>query len=144
MSEWNLSQNGSAKTFRPPSDNSSYFQKNIDQAVEKARAEINEQVRHEANTAIHNIVTAKDAEIAELKEQLETGGSSIDIESINNMLLQAIKYGKKTDDSINNEQLVKLRDVILTWKEFFEEYKWKSNYISNKIKDLLTETNDSL
>jgi hypothetical protein len=67
-----------------------------------------------------------------------------DLDIINNSLTAALKYGEATKDNLNNERLEKIRNVIITWKEFLEEYKWKSNYISNKIKSLLQDTNDIL
>ena len=48
-----------AKSFRPPSDTTSYFDKVTAQAEQKLRAEINQQVRNEANKVIHDIVTSK-------------------------------------------------------------------------------------
>ena len=156
----------SMKTFHIPSENKSYFEKNIEQAVEKARVEITAGVRNEANQVIHKIVTEKDAEINSLKEkivELETKLEVIeqqptplinqpvgevseltDFDVINNAFTQAIKYGEKSKDNLNNEKLEIIRNVMISWKEFFEEYKWKSNYISNKIKKLLKDTNDIL
>ena len=155
-----------AQSWRPPSDNTSYFAKQNEQAIEAARAEINEQVRKEANQAIHNIVTGKDAEINDLKERIKELEMKIDIieqtptptlvqpagevsnlsdlDIINNAFERAIKYGEITEDKLNNDRLIKIRDIVIKWKEFFEEYKWKSNYISVKIKKLLKDTNDIL
>ena len=156
----------SMRTFHIDGDNSSYFDKTIETKVEQARAEIIQQVRNEANQVIHNIVTGKDAEIEDLKkkvselehtvnkleltpeqtEPLPTGTVSdlTDFDIINNAFTQAIKHGKRTEDNLNNEKLETLRETVLSWKEFFEEYKWKSNYISNKIQTLLKETNNKL
>lgn len=169
MSEWEPLPNNATRSWRPPSDNTSYFAKQNEQAIEAARAEINEQVRKEANLAIHNIVTGKDAEINDLKEKIKDLESKLnvlkekeetpvyepappsgevsnltDFDIINNAIERAIKYGEVTDDKLNNERLIKNRDIIIKWKEFFEEYKWKSNYISVKIKKLLKDTNDIL
>ena len=156
----------SMKTFHIPNENKSYFEKNIESAVEKARVEITEGVRNEANQVIHKIVLEKDAEINSLKEnisELEANLETLeqqpttviqppagevsdltDFEVINNAFIQAIKYGEKTQDNLNNDKLELVREVMVSWKEFFEEYKWKSNYISNKIKKLLKDTNDIL
>jgi uncharacterized protein YcbX len=156
----------SMKTFHIPNENKSYFEKNIESAVEKARVEITEGVRNEANQVIHKIVLEKDAEINSLKENiseleakletLEQQPTTViqppagevsdltDFEVINNAFIQAIKYGEKTQDNLNNDKLELVREVMVSWKEFFEEYKWKSNYISNKIKKLLKDTNDIL
>ena len=156
----------SMKTFHIPNENKSYFEKNIESAVEKARIEITEGVRNEANQVIHKIVLEKDAEINLLKENISeleaklealeqqpativqppTGEVSnlTDFEIINNAFIQAIKYGEKTQDDLNDDKLESIRGVMLSWKEFLEEYKWKSNYISNKIKNLLKDTNDIL
>eukprot|EP01046_Picozoa_sp_COSAG06_P063113 COSAG06_NODE_14522_length_1149_cov_14.741987_2_plen_168_part_00 len=167
MSNW------STQSFRPPSDDSSYFGHVREDAAEKIRNEINQQVRNEANTVIHNIVTQKDAEITKLVEQIDelkaankelesqpvevetppdytkrvvsaTFSESEDIQIINNALYRAIRYGQLTEDDLKDENLEKLRTVILSWKEFFEEYKWKSNYISTKIKKLLKDTEKML
>ncbi len=167
MSNW------STESFRPPSDNSSYFGHVRKDEAEKIRAEINQQVRNEANIAIHNIVTQKDAEIAKLVEQIDelkaaskkpepevaefapppgyikgvisaTFSESKDIQIINNALYRAIRYGQLTEDDLKDENLEKIRTIILSWKEFFEEYKWKSNHISTKIKKLLKDTEEML
>lgn len=167
MSNW------STESFRPPSDSSSYFGHVRQAEAEKIRDEINQQVRHEANMVIHNIVTQKDAEIAKLEEQIAklkaankkpepeiievgpppeytkgvisaTFSESEDIQIINNALFRAIKYGQLTEDDLKDVNLERLRTIIISWKEFFEEYKWKSNYISVKIKKLLKETDELL
>jgi hypothetical protein len=57
-----------AKSFIPPSDTSSYFDKITAKAENEIRNEINQQVRQEANDIIHKIVTAKDADISKLEE----------------------------------------------------------------------------
>ena len=156
----------SMKTFHIPSENKSYFEKNIEQAVEKARVEITAGVRNEANQVIHKIVTEKDAKINSLEEKISelktkidnleqqpktiiqppTGEVSnlTDFDIVINAFTQAIKYGETTKDVLNNNKLETLRSVMVDWKQFFEEYKWKSNYISNKIKKLLKDTNDIL
>lgn len=167
MSNW------STESFRPPSDNSSYFGHVRQAEAEKIRNEINQQVRQEANEVIHNIVTQKDAEIAKLEEKIAklkaankksepeiievgpppeytkgvisaTFSESEDIQIINNALFRAIKYGQQTEDDLKDANLERLRTIILSWKEFLEEYKWKSNYISVKIKKLLKETDKLL
>ena len=151
----------SMRTFRIDGDNSSYFDKVNEKKIQEITKQINEQVRKEANQAIHNIVTGKDAEINELKESINRLEKEIDVlkkapqptgdvtnlsdlENVCNALERALKYGEVTKDNLNNERLKKIRDIIISWKEFFEEYKWKSNYISNKIKSLLKDTNDIL
>ena len=158
MSDW------STESFRPPSDESSYFGGVRRAEAEKIRAEITQQVRNEANTVIHNIVTQKDAEIAKLEEKIAklksapkksepeytesvipaTFLESEDIQTINNAFYRAIKYGQLTEDDLKDANLERLRSIILSWKEFFEEYKWKSNYISVKIMKLLKETDEQL
>jgi len=167
MSNW------STQSFRPPSDDSSYFGHVRQDEAEKIRNEINQQVRAEANAAIHNIVTQKDAEIAKLEariDKLKTApkksepeiievstppeyikgvisavySESEDIQVINNALYRAIKYGQLTEDDLKDVNLERLRTIILSWKAFFEEYKWKSNHISVKIKKLLKETDKLL
>lgn len=167
MSNW------STESFRPPSDNSSYFGNVRKDEAEKIRNEINQQVRAEANAVIHSIVTEKDAEIAKLEERIAklkaapkksepeiiepgpppeytkgvisaTFSESEDIQIINNAFFRAIKYGQLTEDDLKDANLEKLRVIILSWKEFFEEYKWKSNYISVKIKKLLKDTDEML
>ena len=166
MSEWESLPNNAAKSWRPPTDNTSYFAKQNEQAIEAARAEINEQGRREANQVIHNIVSGKDAEIKDLKEKINELKIKVedlenkevyepakpagevsnltDLDIINNTFERAIRYGEVTKDKLNNESLEKIRDIIILWKNFLEEYKWKSNYISVKIKKLLVETNNKL
>ncbi len=162
MSDWSM------KSFNIPSDNSSYFDKVNKEKLDQAREQIIHEVRLEADRAIHNIVTGKDAEIEILKsavkkleeqktileDEIHKASNNVapagevkdltDFDIINNALVKGLKYGEKTKDVLNNEQLEKIRDVIILWKEFLEEYKWKSNYISNKIKKLLKDTNDIL
>lgn len=162
MADWNM------KSFHIPGDNSSYFDKINEKKIQEVREEILHQVRKEADQAIHNIVTGKDEEISllsnkitELEQkivQLEKNNDALpisplptgdvsdltDFDIINNAFTYAIKYGELTDDNLNDEKLETIRKVVVMWKEFFEEYKWKSNYISNKIKNLLKETNDIL
>ena len=166
-----------AKSFRPPSDNTSYFDKVKAQAEQKLRAEINQQVRNEANKVIHDIVTSKDAEIENLKQLLEekdqklaTKQSTIDslkrekrhfnipektefktedpaikveadIDHYTQEVINIFKYGKSKFGFVNENQ-EKVRQVALIWKQFLEEYKWKSNYISVKIKKLLKDTDN--
>jgi hypothetical protein len=166
-----------AKSFRPPSDNTSYFDKVTAAAEQKLRAEINQQVRDEANKVINGIVTAKDTEIENLKqiiaekdEKLATKQSTIDslkrekrhfnipekaefkveepsikveadIDNFTQEVINIFKYGKSESGFVNENQ-EKVRRVALIWKQFFEEYKWKSNYISVKIKKLLKDTDN--
>ena len=166
-----------AKSFRPPSDNTSYFDKVTAQAEQKLRAEINQQVRNEANKVIHDIVTSKDTEIENLKQLLEekdqklaTKQSTIDslkrekrhfnipektefktedpaikveadIDHFTQEIINIFKYGKSKSGFVNENQ-EKVRQVALIWKQFLEEYKWKSNYISVKIKKLLKDTDN--
>jgi len=54
-------------------------------------------------------------------------------------LRDIIKYNKSSK-GFNQLELEKIRKVFLSWKRFLEEYKWKSNYISVKIKKLLCDT----
>ena len=166
-----------AKSFRPPSDNTSYFDKVTAAAEQKIRAEINQQVRNEANKVIHDIVTSKDAEIENLKQiivekdqKLDTKQSTIDslkrekrhfnipektefktedpaikveadIDHFTQEVINIFKYGKSKSGFVNENQ-EKVRQVALIWKQFLEEYKWKSNYISVKIKKLLKDTDN--
>ena len=166
-----------AKSFRPPSDTTSYFDKVTAQAEQKLRAEINQQVRNEANKVIHDIVTSKDTEIENLKQLLEekdqklaTKQSTIDslnrekrhfnipektefkaeepsikveasIDNFTQEVINIFKHGKSESGFVNEDQ-EKVRQVALIWKQFFEEYKWKSNYISVKIKKLLKDTDN--
>ena len=74
----------------------------------------------------------------------EEFSSSDDLQIINNALFKAIKFGQHTEDNLKDENLEKLLTIIVSWKNFFEEYKWKSNYISTKIKKLLKETDEKL
>ena len=168
MSNW------STQSFRPPSDDSSYFGHVRQDEAEKIRNEINQQVRAEANAAIHNIVTQKDAEIAKLEARIDklkaapkktepaiiearstawiyikgvisaAYSESEDIQAINNALYRAIRYGQLTEDDLKDDNLERLRTMILSWKAFVEESKWKSNHISVKIKKLLKETDELL
>jgi len=166
-----------AKSFRQPSDNTSYFDKVTAEAEQKIRAEINQQVRNEANKVIHDIVTSKDAEIENLKQiivekdqKLDTKQSTIDslkrekrhfnipektefktedpaikveadIDHFTQEVINIFKYGKSKSGFVNENQ-EKVRQVALIWKQFLEEYKWKSNYISVKIKKLLKDTDN--
>ena len=56
-----------------------------------------------------------------------------------NGLVDIIKYGK-SQKGYNQEELERVRKTVMSWKKFLEEYKWKSNYISVKIKKLLLDT----
>ena len=56
-----------------------------------------------------------------------------------NGLTNIIKYGK-SQKGYSQDELEKVRKIILSWKKFLEDYKWKSNYISVKIKKLLLDT----
>jgi hypothetical protein len=53
---------------------------------------------------------------------------------------------KRGDNGIafNNKEQEKVRKIVAVWKGFLEEYKWKSNYISVKIKKLLKDTGQIL
>lgn len=184
MSNW------CSNTWKPPSSNTSYFQ-NIDAAREQAiRNEVTVQIKNEAEQVIHNIVTQKDSEIANLKTQikeLQNGLDGIKEESVKKYkiridnqqkeieslkrekrhfnipnepefipgdpgkfieatidqfaesIIDIFKYGKSVQ-GFKRGDLEKIRKVVLSWKCFLEEYKWKSNYISVKIKKLLKDT----
>jgi hypothetical protein len=168
-----------AKSFRPPSDTTSYFDKITAAAEQKIRAEINQQVRDEANKVIHGIVNSKDTEIENLKQalaekdlKLAAKQSTIDslnrekrhfiipeelefkveepaikveadVDNFTQEVISIFKYGKSESGFVNEDQ-EKVRKVALIWKQFFEEYKWKSNYISVKIKKLLKDTDSIL
>lgn len=56
-----------------------------------------------------------------------------------NGLVNIIKYGK-SQKGYNQEELERVRKTVMSWKKFLEDYKWKSNYISVKIKKLLLDT----
>ena len=58
-------------------------------------------------------------------------------------VLNIVKYGKSTK-GFKQVDLEKIRKIVLCWKRFLEEYKWKSNYISVKIKKLLLDTEQIL
>ena len=184
MNDW------STEGWRPPSDNSSYFDKVNARREQELRAEITNQIRGEAEKIIHNIVTQKDSEIASLNKEIETLKEKVkvekekaleryktriddqqkEIESLKREkrhfnipeepefipedvkefieatppeflagLVSIIKYGK-SEKGFNQVELEKIRKIILSWKAFLEEYKWKSNYISVKIKKLLLDT----
>ena len=155
-------------SFNVDVDNSSYFDKTIEKRLAEEKQKIINQVQAQAGKAIHDIVTAKDKEIELLNNKIKELEVSLneseqtsttlpppplpsgnvsdltDFDIINNAFTYAIKYGELTDDDLNDEKLETIRKVVVMWKEFFEEYKWKSNYISNKIKNLLKETNNIL
>lgn len=184
MNDWNT------ESWRPPSDKSSYFDKVNDKKVQELTEQINQQVRNEANQAIHKIVTEKDSEIAKLNNEIEALKGKIkeekekaeeryrtrmedqqkEIESLKrekrhfdipeepefipedvtefveatpqdflNGLVSIIKYGK-SQKGYNQEELERVRKTVMSWKKFLEDYKWKSNYISVKIKKLLLDT----
>ena len=184
MNDW------STEGWRPPSDNSSYFDKVNDKRIQEITQQINQQVRNEANQVIHKIVTDKDSEISKLNKEIEALKEKVkeerekaaekyrtriddqqkEIESLKREkrhfnipeepefipedvkefidatpqeflagLVSIVKYGK-SEKGFNQVELEKIRKVILSWKAFLEEYKWKSNYISVKIKKLLLDT----
>lgn len=179
MSDWESS------TFRPVSDNSSYFDKISSKREIELRAQITKEIEKKANDVIHNIVLAKDAEISKLrdtaksdkeiiklKETIKTKQKEIDslkrekrhfvipetplnleepsviaecndIDNYTDSLLKIIKYGK-SEVGYNSVKLEHIRKIIFIWKKFLEEYKWKSNYISVKIKKLLKDTENIL
>jgi cell division protein FtsB len=58
-------------------------------------------------------------------------------------ILSIIKRGDN-GVAFNDKDQEKIRKIIAVWKGFLEEYKWKSNYISVKIKKLLKDTNQIL
>ncbi len=58
-------------------------------------------------------------------------------------LFNIIKRGSSDTEFASKDQ-EKIRKIVLSWKCFFEEYKWKSNYISKKIIQLLKETEGML
>lgn len=154
--------------WRPPTDKSSYFDKVNNDREQQIRNETFQHVRAEAEKVIHNIVTGKDAEIAKLKERIETQQKEIESlkrekrhfnipeepefipEDVKEFieatpqefldgLVSIIKYNK-SEKGFNQIELERIRKVVLSWKTFLEEYKWKSNYISVKIKKLLLDT----
>tara|TARA_R110001592_G_scaffold97914_1_gene280005 strand:+ start:417 stop:1013 length:597 start_codon:yes stop_codon:yes gene_type:complete len=185
-----MESNWNSSSWRPPSDNSSYF-KNIDTKREQEiRAEIATHIRGEAEKVIHNIVTQKDSEIANLNKENEELKLKVgqekekasdkykariedqqkEIESLKrekrhfnipdepefipekieefiegtpqeflDSLRDIIKYNKSSK-GFKQLELEKIRKVFVSWKRFLEEYKWKSNYISVKIKKLLCDT----
>ena len=66
-----MNNNWDSGSWRPPSDNTSYFN-NINAAREREiRAEIAAQIKNEAEKVIHGIVIQKDSEIDKLKKQNE-------------------------------------------------------------------------
>ena len=181
----------STQSFRPVSEESSYFTKNINKKAAEIRAEVtaevNAQVRNEANIAIHNIVTGKDAELTTLTEaydKLFKANEKLDKKVVSltkeknsftrvqkhfvipdepefiinddkpaveatdkeftDILLEIIAKGSDSEVSFKDPDHEKLRHVVVMWKKFFEDYKWKSNYISYKIKKLLKDTDSIL
>jgi hypothetical protein len=66
-----------------------------------------------------------------------------DVDNFTQEVISIFKYGKSESGFVNEDQ-EKVRKVALIWKQFFEEYKWKSNYISVKIKKLLKDTDSIL
>ena len=158
--------------WRPPSDNNSYFDKVNASREQQIRDETTRYVKAEAEKVIHNLVSGKDAEIARLREKIDNQQKEIEslkrekrhfvipdepefipdevneyvevspVEFVSG-LQQIIKYGK-SEKGFSQDELEKIRLVVLSWKKFFEEYKWKSNYISVKIKKLLKDTESIL
>jgi hypothetical protein len=72
-----------------------------------------------------------------------TSSIDADADTFTSHILKIIKRG---DNGIafNNKEQEKVRKVVAVWKGFLEEYKWKSNYISVKIKKLLKDTDQIL
>lgn len=189
-----MNNNWDSGSWRPPSDNTSYFN-NINAAREREiRAEIAAQIKNEAEKVIHSIVIQKDSEIDKLKKQNEELKDKIqlakeqseeryktrienqqkEIETLKRekrhfsipeepefipedveeyfeatvdefaeTVLNIFKYGKSAK-GFKQANLEKIRKIVLCWKRFLEEYKWKSNYISVKIKKLLLDTEQIL
>ena len=154
------------KTFRIPSQEPSYFEHIKKEHLDRIKFEIDQQVRREANEVIHRLVTDKDKEIesknkeiSRLKELNKEQRIELDrlsqefvkrpisepIQSIEDcdgllpILYRILKYGEKKNID-NNSSANNIIDIIYDWKVFLEEYKWKSNFISNKIRKLLQDT----
>jgi len=188
-----MSDNWNTGSWRPPSDNSSYFNNVNQQKVDEIRASVTVEIREQAEKILHDIVTQKDKEIADLKAEKEKLQTEVDtvkksysdiafefgerlerqqkkIDSLKrekrhfdipeepefipepvaefiegtpqdflNGLDNIIKYNK-SPKGFKQVELEKIRKIVLSWKRFLEEYKWKSNYISVKIKKLLLDT----
>ena len=158
MAEW------AAKSFNIESDNTSYFDKVRVETENKIRQQVHAEITKQANEVIHNIVLGKDAEISQLKEEIDnlknkleqserenitssenipsSFGNDQDLTKFANELLYIAKYGKKNDVIFTNAAADKLREIFFNWKIFLEDYKWKSNHISRKIQRLLKDTED--
>jgi type I site-specific restriction endonuclease len=185
-----MSDNWNTGSWRPPSDNSSYFSNINQQKIDEVRASITMEIRGQAEKILNDIVTQKDSEIANLNKEIQTLKEKVkeekekvaekyktrieeqqkEIESLKrekrhfdipeepefipedvtefieatpqdflNGLVSIIKYGK-SQKGYNQEELEKVRKTVISWKKFLEDYKWKSNYISVKIKKLLLDT----
>ena len=185
-----MSDNWNTGSWRPPSDNSSYFNNINQQKIDEIRASVTVEIRQQAEKILNDIVTQKDKEIADLKvekqklqTEVDTVKNSItekytgrleqqqrEIESLKrekrhfdipeepefipeavtefveatpqdflNGLVDIIKYGK-SQKGYNQKELERVRKTVMSWKKFLEDYKWKSNYISVKIKKLLLDT----
>ena len=170
-----MSNDWSTDSWRPPSDNSSYFDKINERKINEIRTSVAAEIRQEAGKILHNIVTQKDKEINDLKITAEKYQDRItqqqkEIESLKREkrhfdipedpefipediekyieaspqeflqgLTEIIKYGKSLT-GYSQPELEKIRKTIMSWKTFLEQYKWKSNYISVKIKKLLLDT----
>jgi hypothetical protein len=185
-----MSSNWNSGSWRPPSDDSSYFKNVNTQREQEIRAEVANQIKAEAEKVIHNIVTQKDSEITKLNNEIEELKLKVtqvkekaaekyrtriedqqkEIESLKREkrhfnipeepefipedvkefieatpqqflkgLDNIIKYNK-SPIGFKQVELEKIRKIVLSWKRFLEEYKWKSNYISVKIKKLLLDT----
>tara|TARA_X000001382_G_C3083189_1_gene151184 strand:- start:19 stop:618 length:600 start_codon:yes stop_codon:yes gene_type:complete len=185
-----MEDNWQTGSWRPESDNSSYFSNVNKQREEEIRTEVVAQIKGEAEKIIHNIVTQKDSEAEQLNKTIEELKLKIveekekaaeryktriedqqkEIESLKREkrhfdipeepefipedvtefvevtpqeflsgLTNIIKYGK-SQKGYSQDELEKVRKIVMSWKKFLEDYKWKSNYISVKIKKLLLDT----
>lgn len=163
-----MNDNWDTGVWRPPADQSSYFDKVNAKREEEIRQEVLNHVKAEAEKVIGNIVNQKDGEISNLKSKIEKQQKEIeslkrekrhfdipedpefipeDVEKYIEAtpqefldgLVEIIKYGKSST-GYNQNKIEKVRKVIMSWKTFLEQYKWKSNYISVKIKKLLLDT----
>lgn len=66
-----------------------------------------------------------------------------DTSTFTSYILNIIKRGDN-GVAFSDKDQEKIRKIVAVWKGFLEEYKWKSNYISVKIKKLLKDTNQIL
>lgn len=173
MNTWKSSS--TVKSFRPDCDTTSYLGNITAEKEKKIRDEINQQVRIEANLAIHKIVMEKDSKIERLRDAVEKKENIINLiqqelllykdktkDNINENVIDQLATAAVTDNNafiseiyniikrgtssteFNNVNQEKIRKIILLWKQFFEEYKWKSNHIAIKMKKLLKTTEELL